>query len=414
MGRVIGFIVFLLTLFAVDLYAFQGFKFLVKKWFPTMTTPLYYLYWIVPAALLLTLVLMATSGKGFHNSSLLRFVFSGFVILFLAKLSWAILLAVDDVVRLARFLSSASDMPNEAMMEKIDRSNFIVSLGALVSGSLVGGMIYGIARGAHNYQVLHRRLSIKELHPSLQGLKIVQISDIHSGSFWNKPAVEKGVELVMEQAADLVFFTGDLVNNESREMQGFKELFSRITAPYGVYSIVGNHDYGDYRSWPNSEGISKAENWERLKGIHKELGWNLLLNSNAILEIQEAKLGIIGVENWGKGFKQEGDIQKAYQGVEPADLKLLLSHDPSHWRAQILGKFPDIKATFSGHTHGMQFGVDLKNFKWSPVKYRYPEWIDLYEEDDQYLYVNRGFGYLGYPGRLGFYPEITVFELESC
>jgi predicted MPP superfamily phosphohydrolase len=337
-----------------------------------------------------------------------------FIMLYLVKLVWLFFIILDDIIRLARFFSVASDIPNEAMIEKINRSEFIITAGALASGALFGGMVYGVLKGAHNYQVNNRTLRISKLPKAFEGLRIVQISDIHSGSFWNKPAVKKGVELIMEQKADLIFFTGDLVNNKSEEFLSYKEVFKQLDAPLGVFSILGNHDYGDYFSWPDEKGVSKEENLSLLKQYQKEIGWKLLVNDNHIIERDGEKLAIIGVENWGAhGFTQYGNLEQAYRGTEDAGTKLLLSHDPSHWKAEVLTKFKDINATFSGHTHGMQFGIDSKYYKWSPVKYRYPEWADLYQEGDQYLYVNRGFGYLGYPGRLGFNPEITVFELTA-
>ncbi len=415
MNRLLAFVLVIVLLIAIDFYVFQGFKFFVKRWLPTQTALMNYIYWLVPLGIIALLFIMGFAGKTMNSSITARFMFSVVVMIYLAKFAWFFFIAIDDLVRLARFLKGASDIPNEAMMAKINRSNFIISAGALVAGSLMGGLVYGIIRGAHNYQVLSRKLKINDLPKAFQGLKIIQISDIHSGSFWNKDSVKRGVELIKQQNADLIFFTGDLVNNEAKEFLDYKDVFSEIQAPMGVYSILGNHDYGDYFSWPDKRGLSKEQNLENLKAHQKEIGWKLLTNEHDFIEKDGAKLAIIGVENWGdRGFSQYGDLERAYKGSESADLKFLLSHDPSHWRAQVLNGFKDIAATFSGHTHGMQFGVDSKYFKWSPVQYRYNEWVDLYQEDGQYLYVNRGFGYLGYPGRLGFRPEITVFELESA
>ena len=415
MNRLLAFLLVILLLIAMDFYVFQGFKFFIKRWVPSQQSLMNYLYWLVPLGLILLLFVMGFAGKTMNNSLVSRFIFSLVIMFYLAKMAWFIFIAVDDIVRLGRFLKGASDIPNEAMMAKINRSTFIVSAGALVAGSLMGGLIYGIVRGAHHYQVLKRTLKIPALPSAFEGLKIVQISDIHSGSFWSKDSVARGIELIKDQGADIIFFTGDLVNNEAKEFEEYKSLFSKIQAPMGVYSILGNHDYGDYVSWPNKEGLSKEENLNKLKAHQKEIGWKLLANEHHLLEKEGARMAVIGVENWGdRGFSQYGDLDKAYNGSEEADVKMLLSHDPSHWRAQVLEKYKDIVATFSGHTHGMQFGVDSKYFKWSPVQYRYKEWADLYEEAGQYLYVNRGFGYLGYPGRLGFRPEITVFELESA
>ena len=413
MNRIITLFIIIALFIAMDFYVFQGFKFLGRKYLPDYGTLLKLIYWGVPILLILAMVIMASNGMNMYSSILFRFTMSALFILYLAKMCWMVFIALDDIVRLARFLSVASDMPNEEMMSKINRSNFIVSAGALVSGSLIGGMVYGIVRGAHNYQVINRDLEISGLAKEFHGLKILQISDIHSGSFWSKEAVKKGIELINQQEADLIFFTGDLVNNRSSEFESYKEVFNKVKAKMGIFSVLGNHDYGDYASWPDNNGITKEQNLTQLIQHQNDIGWKLLLNESSILELGGKKLAIIGVENWGNhGFSQYGDLAKAYEGSQGADLKLLLSHDPSHWKAQVLPNYSDIAATFSGHTHGMQFGVDSKYVKWSPVKYRYPEWADLYQEGKQFLYVNRGFGYLGYPGRLGFKPEITVFELK--
>lgn len=416
MRRITFILVLICALIAIDIYVFQGYKLLIKKWLPDMQQLMNVVYWGLPVLLILIMVFMAMAKYGASNSVVFRFVMASLVMVYLAKFCWLFFLIIDDVVRLARYLAVASDIPNEAMIEKINRSDFLVSLGAIVSGSLIGGMVYGIVKGAHNYQVNHRMLPLKGLPKVFEGLKIIQISDIHSGSFWSKSSVEKGIELIQEQGADMIFFTGDLVNNKSEEFEDYKEIFGKLSAPLGIYSVLGNHDYGDYYSWPDEKGMSKKENLEKLISYQKEIGWDLLINEHRIIEREGEKLAVIGVENWGahSGFPQYGRLDEAYAGSEEAKVKLLLSHDPSHWKAEILEKFNDIQATFSGHTHGMQFGIDSKYYRWSPVKYRYPEWADLYTEGEQHLYVNRGFGYLGYPGRLGFNPEITVFELRSA
>jgi predicted MPP superfamily phosphohydrolase len=242
-------------------------------------------------------------------------------------------------------------------------------------------------------------------------LKIVHISDVHSGSFTDKKAVLKGVQKILDQKPDLIFFTGDLVNNTADEMETYIDVFNKLRAPMGVYSVLGNHDYGDYISWDNEE--SKAANLERLKQIHHELGWRLLMNEHVVIEKNGEKIALLGVENWSAKarFPKYGNMKKAHAGAEEYPFKILLSHDPSHWDAEVLKKYSDIDLMLSGHTHGMQFGVELPGFKWSPVQYVYRQWAGLYEQGAQKLYINRGYGFIGYPGRVGILPEITVLEL---
>ncbi len=242
-------------------------------------------------------------------------------------------------------------------------------------------------------------------------MKIVHISDIHIGSLQDKNAVEAGINKVLQQKPDLILFTGDLVNNKAAEMEGWTDLFSQFRAPLGVYSILGNHDYGDYVAWPSLE--AKQNNLQQLKQIHAGMGWRLLMNEHVVLEKEGQKIALLGIENWGaKGrFPKYGRMQEAYPGTESIPFKILMSHDPSHWDAQVRTIYPDIDLMLSGHTHGMQFGMENPFFKWSPVQWMYKQWAGLYEEGGQKLYVNRGFGFIGYPGRVGILPEITLLEL---
>jgi hypothetical protein len=295
----------------------------------------------------------------------------------------------------------------------IPRSAFLRQAALLVGGLSVVGFTAGIAN-RYRYRVRKVKLAIDKLPPAFRGLKIVQISDIHTGSFDDHRAVEQGIERVLHQNPDIILFTGDLVNNVADEVdERFMKIYSRLKAPMGVYSTLGNHDYGDYVQWPSAD--AKKENLDRLKQKHSEAGWRLLMNEHVVLQRGEDKIALIGIENWSAkaNFPKYGDMQAAYAGLDEKNVpfKILLSHDPSHWRAEVLEKFKNVQLMLSGHTHGMQFGVDSKWFKWSPVQYVYDEWAGLYQEGDQYLYVNRGFGFLGYPGRLGVLPEITVIEL---
>jgi predicted MPP superfamily phosphohydrolase len=295
--------------------------------------------------------------------------------------------------------------------EGMTRSAFLSWAGMLAGGGLYGSLIYGFGN-KYNYHVKRLNLSYSNLPASFKGLKIVHISDIHSGSFNNKKAVMKGVEKILNEKPDLILFTGDLVNNVATEMDDYMDVFTALKAPLGVYSTLGNHDYGDYVHWESPE--EKAANLQQLKQIHAALGWRLLMNEHISIEKNGEQIGLLGIENWSAKarFPKYGDMKKAYEGAGKYPFKILMSHDPSHWKAQVCTEYQQIDLTLSGHTHGMQFGVEIPGLKWSPVQYVYKEWAGLYEKDNQKLYVNRGFGFLGYPGRVGILPEITVIELS--
>ncbi|MBL4592990.1 MAG: metallophosphoesterase, partial [Flavobacteriales bacterium] len=264
-----------------------------------------------------------------------------------------------------------------------------------------------------DYKIRKQKLQIPNLPKPFKGLKIIQISDIHSGSFITSDPLEKAVRLIQEQKPDIIFFTGDLVNEITEEAIPFIDTLKKITAPLGVFSILGNHDYGDY-FYQKGDDEGRKHNYKLMKAVHKKLGWKLLLNQHHIIKKDNERLAIVGVENWGSQarFQKYGDINKAKKGCLETDVKLLLSHEPSHWDADVLPNHPDIAVTFSGHTHGMQFGIEIPGFKWSPSQYLYKNWAGLYKKGMQQIYVNRGLGFIGYPGRVGILPEITVFELS--
>lgn len=346
-----------------------------------------------------------------------RSIFAALAIgFFVAKISMAALMLLDDLKRLSVWLiskirtSTKKTIPSPG--NPIKRSVFIQRVALIMGGTLVGAFLYGITN-RYNYQVRKTIINFKNLPGSFRGVRIVQISDIHAGSFDNHEAVAKGVATIMEQKPDLIFFTGDLVNNRAEEMNPYIDIFSRLQAPLGVYSTLGNHDYGDYIKW--SSPAAKIANLEELKTIHGQMGWKILVNEHVVLERGEDKIAVIGVENWGARaqFAKYGDLRRAHTGLPGKNVpfKILLSHDPSHWDAEVIRDYKDIDLTLSGHTHGMQFGIDIPGLKWSPVKYLYKNWAGLAQESNQYLYVNRGYGFLGYPGRLGILPEITVIEL---
>lgn len=415
MSRLIGSIIFLFIFLAIDIYVFQGFKVLVRRWLPDHSTLLNIIYWAIPISLLLLIIgtmvwhPMPTKSKVMLWSSSLLFG------IFIAKFIWLIFMILDDVVRLVKY-GGQKVGDTSVGATQIPRSHFIVGLGGVLAGTVFGTMVYGIAKGAHDYTVNNQKLKLKNLPKAFAGFKIVQISDVHAGSFWSKESVKKGVQMILDQKPDAIFFTGDLVNSRSDEFVDYVEIFGKLEAPHGVYSVLGNHDYGDYYRWPDKNGTTKEQNLQKLKDYQAKMGWDLLMNDSRVIEKEGEKLAILGVENWSghMRFPKYGKLEEAYADIADIENKLLLSHDPSHWRAEVIKKYPTIDAMFAGHTHGMQFGVNTKYYKWSPVKYQYPEWAGFYKENGQQLYVNTGFGYLGYPGRVGFLPEITVFELETA
>jgi len=302
----------------------------------------------------------------------------------------------------AKFLNTEKGIP---------RSAFLSWMGVGLSSTLFFSLLYGFGN-KYNYKVIKKKIALKGLPSSFKGFKIIHISDIHSGSLKDKAAVLKGIELIEKQNADLVLFTGDLVNDRASEMHDWMDVFGKINAPHGVYSTLGNHDYGDYVKWDTVE--EKKQNLEALKKVHYDLGWRLLMNENTSIEKNGEKIKIVGIENWGAKarFPKYGKMDLAMQGVSKEDVAILLSHDPSHWEAEVIPKYSSVQLTLSGHTHGMQFGLENPYFKWSPVQWVYKQWAGIYDNKDQQLYVNRGFGFLGYPGRVGILPEITLIELS--
>lgn len=300
--------------------------------------------------------------------------------------------------------------PPETMPgETISRKQFLVRATLAVGSIPLMIKGFNIANQAFDYRVRTISIKLPNLPKAFHGIRIGQISDIHSGSYEKNASVAGGVDLLLQERADIIFFTGDLVNRSTDEIHEYFSTFKKVQAPMGVFSVLGNHDYGDYNTWASPQ--AKRKDFESMLAAHSELGWDLLRNENRILTESGESLAILGVENWGvKRFSKYGKIEEAYAGTEEASTRLLLSHDPSHWEAKVLD-YPDIDVTFSGHTHGFQFGVEAGNFRWSPSQYLYKQWAGLYQEGSQYIYVNRGYGFIGLPGRFGIPPEITVIEL---
>lgn len=403
-----------MCMLALDWYVFMAVRAVTARFSTHVKRVLYIIYWLLAVGCVVAITVFpymqgVAAAKFFRN-----YLFAIVVGMFFAKLLAAIFFALDDIRRLFQWLARRFFPPEPVLdndnTEAIPRSAFLSWLGMGVGGSLLLSLIYGFSN-KYRYKVHRVALRYPNLPPAFKGLRIVQISDIHSGSFQNKPAVNHGVDMILAEKADLILFTGDLVNDRSEEMDDYMDVFSRIKAPMGVYSTLGNHDYGDYLVWPSEE--AKVANLDRLKRIHGELGWRLLMNEHVVFERGGQKIALLGIENWGaKGkFPKYGKMEEAIAGTDQYPFKILMSHDPSHWDAEVRPKYPSVDLALAGHTHGMQFGVELPHLKWSPIKYMYKEWAGLYEEGAQKLYVNRGYGFLGYPGRVGILPEITVIEL---
>ncbi len=412
----LGVVIFIAVMLLLDTYFFQAIKSVSQSVSPKTKTVIYAIYWGITACAIIGFLLFVYTEQNFLGKKFRTYLFATILGLFFAKMVAFVFFLVDDLRRGIQWLAGKIFFRNteaDSMADGgITRSVFLSWLGIATGTTLFGSLLYGFSN-KYNYSIKNIKLSFPNLPPSFRGLKIVHISDIHSGSFMNPKAVSHGVDMILQQNADIILFTGDLVNDKASEMNDYKVIFGRLKAPMGVYSTLGNHDYGDYVEWPN-EGVSKTQNLENLKKVHADLGWRLLMNEHVALEKNGEEIALIGIENWSaKGrFPKHGRMDLAYPGAEKYPFKILMSHDPSHWDAQVIPQYKNIDLMLSGHTHGMQFGIEIPGFKWSPVQYMYKQWAGLYENENQKLYVNRGFGFIGYPGRVGILPEITVIELS--
>ena len=408
-------LILIVLMLAMDVYVFFAIRslFNIHKYRQIFT----YSYWVISVLSILFILLIpnlefSEDQKALKNA-LFVFVFS----LFFAKLLAALFFIIDDVRRALQwliqkvFIKKAIAGDGLSADNGISRSVFLTWLGVGIGSTVFSTFIYGLSN-KYNYKIHKHLLKFKNLPASFDGLKVVQLSDIHSGSFADTAAVHKGIKRVMDLKPDVILFTGDLVNNTSDEIKPYIDIFSELKAPLGVYSTLGNHDYGDYHKWKHPQ--EKEINLQALKNHHAAMGWQLLNDQNVQLSKNNEQISIIGVQNIsGRGrFQSYGSLPKAMQGVA-TDFNILLSHDPSHWDKEVNVSYPQIQLTVSGHTHGMQYGLEIPGFKWSPIQYIYKQWAGLYQKKEQYLYVNRGFGFLGYPGRVGILPEITLFELRK-
>lgn len=411
-------LVLCLFVLLLDFYCYKAIIAVFKKWSPKTKRYFTIIWWFINITLVIG-VFAAIYLNLFLTARAVILV--AFFLLTVGKFMMLPFLLIDDLRRAAikifRSVKKESPLPvkNEKILsEPISRSSFLVKAGLVAAAIPLSSLSWGIISGAYDYQVKRRKLILPNLPSEFDGITLGQITDVHSGSFYNPTAVKGGVEMLLAEKPDLIFFTGDLVNNLANEMRDYQDIFAKVKAPLGVYSVLGNHDYGDYHFGKESSP-AKVKNLNDVIATHKAMGWDLLMNENRRLKVDGAEIGILGIENWGMGrFPKYGKMELATQHTDDLPVKLLLSHDPSHWRGEVLEKYPQIDAMFSGHTHGMQFGVRLKEFQWSPVQYIYKEWAGLYREKQQQLYVNVGYGFLGYPGRVGILPEITIFTLSKA
>ncbi|MDO6802818.1 metallophosphoesterase [Wenyingzhuangia sp. 1_MG-2023] len=408
-------LIFVTILLVLDIYLFTSFK----SYFNNANLKLGF-KWFYGISALVSYACFALIVLKFDNrptqASLWMNLWFGYTFAFIAlKLGMLLTALLDDILRIIEYLGKnvwKLFLHSDAKVAFADRRKFIGQVGLGLASIPFLGMLYGITKGKYNYKVKNVSLAFKNLPKAFHGLKIVHISDIHSGSFDDFDEVKHGVDLIKQQQADLILFTGDLVNNEAKEIVPYKELFGSLEAPFGKFSTLGNHDYGTHKRWSSKE--EKRENLLELFVHQKEMGFELLNNQTFTLRKDNQEIDIVGVENWGKPpFPQKGDLDKALEGTLSENFKILLSHDPTHWDEKVVPHSQSIDLTLSGHTHGMQFGVEIPGFKWSPSKYIYKRWAGLYQNKEQYLYVNRGFGFLGFPGRVGIWPEITVITLEQ-
>ncbi|ETZ19587.1 metallophosphoesterase [Pedobacter sp. V48] len=425
MGRLPALIILSVLLLAFDYYCYRAILSVFKKWKPT-TKKLFSIIWWTYTGILVIGVFAAIYVPSYLPLylSLRSVILVAFFLTLVCKIVMLPFLLIDDIrrlfVKINRSFKSKSTAvlterePQTMVGEPISRSSFIIKAGLITAAIPLTSLTWGISSGAYDYKIKRRTLVLPNLPKAFEGIRFGQISDIHSGSFYNKKAVQGGVDMLLAEKPDFIFFTGDLVNDMATEMRDYQDLFSKVKAPLGVYSVLGNHDYGDYH-FGGAPSAAKARNLQDVIKTHKVMGWDLLMNEHRRLKIDGEEIGILGIENWGMGrFPKYGRMDLATKDTDDLPVKLLLSHDPSHWRQEVLKKYPQIDAMFSGHTHGMQFGVRTEHYQWSPIQYIYKEWAGLYKEQNQQLYVNVGYGFLGYPGRVGILPEITIFELKRA
>ncbi len=405
---VLRWIFFIAFYLVIDFYAFQAFKTTFRnKW-------LHVVYWLLSALVISNFVYqLVTFNRAVGLTTTVNNAIGFFLTLFVPKMLIVLFLFGEDIIRVPQGMYRWATEGKLAGGYLPSRRKFVSQIALGLAAIPFASLLYGMYQGKYNYKVLKYALEFDDLPDAFDGFQITQISDIHSGSFDNKKKIEYGIDLINEQQSDVILFTGDMVNNRADEMSPWLASFKKLNAKSGMFSVLGNHDYGDYIQWESAE--AKVNNLEKLKGIQKEIGFDLLLNEHRFLEKNGERIALVGVENWGAGgFKKAGDLGLATANVDQKDFKILLSHDPSHWEQEVKLDDKHIHLTLSGHTHGMQFGIEIPGWiKWSPVKWRYKHWAGIYEEAGRFINVNRGFGFLAYPGRVGIWPEISVITLKK-
>lgn len=423
MGRTFFLTILCFIVILFDIYCYYAILAVFKNWKKSTIQFFKKAWWVVNISLIIG-VFCAIYLNIFLTARAIILV--AFFLLSAGKLFMLPFLLIDDLRRLAikifgrkkhsKTISQRDATPQSSPInvgEPITRSSFLVKAGLIAGAIPLSSLSWGIISGAYDYQIKRVNLKLPNLPKAFDGIQLAQVSDIHSGSFYNKTAVKGGVDMLLAEKPDFIFFTGDLVNNLTNEVKDYQDIFSKLKAPLGVYSVLGNHDYGNYY-YGQGDSPAKQKNLQDMLTVHKIMGYDLLMNEHRRLKVDGEEIGILGIENWGMGsrFPKYGRMDLATKNTDDLPVKLLLSHDPSHWRAQVLPQYKQIDAMFSGHTHGCQFGVRTKEFQWSPIQYVYKEWAGLYQEQNQQLYVNVGYGFLGYPGRVGILPEITIFTLS--
>ena len=405
-----------ILLILIDIYIYTSIHRTTRRFSPWLRNTVRIAMWGMTVLAISAVVWYSMYEPYYRALSIRQWIIITVMVIYGSKLLTVLIIFIDDMQintrRLIAYLKTKSG--TNIAGEPITRSEFFDKVAIAAGAVPFVSMVTGIISGATDYRVLRKTVYLPNLPRSFDGICIGQFSDTHAGTFFNKTAVKGGVEMLLKEKPDVIFFTGDLVNYQTDEVDNYIDVFSKVRAPLGVFSTTGNHDYGNYRKW--SSEAAKSRNFKDMVTAHKLMGYDLLMNENRFLVEGGEKIAIIGIENWGMGpphrFPKYGKLRQAYNGTGDAAVRLLLSHDPSHWDAQVRPEFRDIDIMFAGHTHGAQMGIQFGDFRWSPSQYIYKQWAGLYREGDQYLYVNRGFGCIGYPGRVGMPPELTVIELK--